>query len=225
MTSHPDPARFSAALRDATWPYHRQAEQTEYLRALVSGRVDRLGYAAMVAQHWFAYLVLEEAARTMRVNPIAAPFISDELERVPALEQDLYALLGPEWRDTVAANGATRRYCERMRAVCFAWPGAFIAHHYTRYLGDLSGGQFLARAVRRQLGLGHGTGTAFYDFSALGDLDAFKERYRRRLDAVDWPDDERERVIAETAYAYHLNTEVLVELAPLVNDPDVAPAA
>jgi heme oxygenase (biliverdin-producing, ferredoxin) len=225
VTNHPDPVRFSAALREATWPYHRQAEQTEYLRALVTGRVDRFGYASMVAQHWFAYVALEEAGRTMRADPVATPFISDELERVPSLEQDLHALLGPEWRDRIAPNRATQRYCERIQAVCFTWPGGFIAHHYTRYLGDLSGGQFLARAVHRHLGLDHQSGTAFYDFSALGDLDAFKERYRRRLDAVEWPDDVRERLIAETVYAYHLNTEVLVELAPLVYDPDVAPAA
>ncbi|GAA1828589.1 biliverdin-producing heme oxygenase [Actinomadura chokoriensis] len=32
-----------------------------------------------------------------------------------------------------------------MREVCFDWP----AHHYTRYLGDLSGGQVIgARIVR-----------------------------------------------------------------------------
>jgi heme oxygenase len=156
---------------------------------------------------------------------VAGQFVTDALRRVPALEQDLWALLGPQWRDRVAANDATTRYCARMRAVCFTQPGAFVAHHYTRYLGDLSGGQFLARAVQRRLGLDDGSGTAFYDFTGLGDLDAFKADYRRRLDAMDCPADERERVIAETSYAYHLNTEVLVALRDHIMPADAQPEA
>jgi heme oxygenase len=213
---------FSAELRAESWPHHRRAEGTEYLRALVAGRVDRTGYAAMVAQHWYAYVVLEEAGRALSGHPVAGQFLSEKLLRVPALEQDLRALLGPQWSDAIAPSDATARYCDRMRAVCFTHPGAFVAHHYTRYLGDLSGGQFLARAVQRRLGLDHRTGTAFYDFSSVGDLDAFKDDYRRKLDEVDWAPDERERIIAETNYAYHLNTEVLVELQGWVLDTATA---
>jgi heme oxygenase len=207
-------APFSVQLREASWPHHRRAEQTEYLKALVTGRVDSRGYAAMVAQHWYAYVALEEAGRTLCHDPVAGQFWSAELERVPALEQDLHALHGPQWKDLVEPpSAATTRYVERIREVCFTWPAAFVAHHYTRYLGDLSGGQYLAKAVQRHLRLDASTGTAFYDFSHLGDLDAFKDEYRRRLDTVDWSPADRERFIAETNYAYYLNTEVLVQLA------------
>ncbi len=113
-------------------------------------------------------------------------FVDEALVRVPALEQDLAALLGPGWSTVVNPSPSTQRYCERMREVCFNWPGGFVAHHYTRYLGDLSGGQFLARAIERHLGLDTRTGTAFYDFSAVGDLHAFKAAYRERLDAAPW---------------------------------------
>jgi heme oxygenase len=105
-----------------------------------------------------------------------------------------------------------------MREVCFSWPGGFVAHHYTRYLGDLSGGQFLARAIERELGLGARTGTAFYDFAALGELTAFKNSYRGRLDATPWSATEQARIVAETALAYDLNTEVLVELGESLRD-------
>jgi heme oxygenase len=203
---------FSAALRAATWSNHKQAEETGYLRSLVSGGVDLSGYADMVAQHYFAYLVLEEAAATMRHDPVAGAFVRDELARVAALERDLAALLGQGWYSAIAPSRATERYCDRMREVCFTWPGGFVAHHYTRYLGDLSGGQFLVRAIERRLGLTVETGTAFYDFSGLGDLDAFKEAYRGRLDTAPWSPEEQERIVAETALAYDLNTAVLVEL-------------
>ncbi len=199
----------SAALRAATWTDHQRAEDTAYLRPLVSGGVDRHGYAEMVAQHRYAYVVLEEAAQVMRDDPVAGVFVTPALDRVPALERDLAALLGPEWSTVVSPSPATQRYCDRLQEVCFGWPGGFVAHHYTRYLGDLSGGQFLARSVERWLGPGI---TAFYDFSALGDLTAFKEAYRRALDETGWSAEERERVIAETALAYTHNTAVLHEL-------------
>ena len=205
-------ATFSTALRDATWENHRRAEHTPYLRALVAGKVDREGYAAMVAQHYFAYVVLEEAGRAMRDDPVAGAFVDESLVRLPALERDLHALLGPRWAEQIAPNEATRRYCDRMREVCFHWSFAFVAHHYTRYLGDLSGGQILARIVQRKLGLDVDSGTAFYDFSAVGDLEAFKAAYRDRLDTSPWSAQEQQWFIAETAYAYDLNTEVLVQL-------------
>jgi heme oxygenase len=210
---------FSAALRAATWTDHRQAESTAYLKALVTGQLDRAGYADMVAQHHFGYQVLEAAADAMRADPVGAAFITDALHRLPALERDLTALLGPGWSTVVSPSRSTQRYCDRMREVCFTWPGGFVAHHYTRYLGDLSGGQYLARAIERQFGTGV---TAFYDFSALGDLAAFKDSYRQRLDAAPWSAQEQSRIIAETALAYELNTAVLVELGEPLQDP--APA-
>lgn len=212
---------FSAQLRTATWSEHKRAEDTPYLRALVSGDVDQAGYAGMVAQHYFAYAVLEEAAGVMAADPVAGGFVSAGLSRLPALEQDLAALLGAGWRTAISPSASTRRYCDRMRAICFEWPGGFVAHHYTRYLGDLSGGQYLARAIERRLGLNRQTGTAFYDFSGLGDLTAFKVSYRERLDAAPWSAQERERIVAETALAYDLNTAVLIELG----DDLPAPAA
>jgi heme oxygenase len=218
---------FSAELREQTWPHHQRASRTEFVKGLLAGEVDRRGYAEMVAQHWFVYTALEEAGETMRRDPVAGGFVTDALLRVPALERDLAALLDAGWRTQVVPSAVSRRYVDRIRQVCFTWPFAFIAHHYTRYLGDLSGGQIMTRAVGRNLGLDAATGAAFYDFTGLGDVDAFKEAYRARLDAAPWSGQERAWFIAETTYAYHLNTEVLVELAPLVRAPGlaVAPAA
>jgi heme oxygenase len=193
---------------------------------LLAGRVDRRGYAEMVAQHWYVYATLEAAGEVMRRDPVAGGFVTDALLRVPALERDLAALLGSGWRTQIEPSPVTRRYVDRIREVCFTWPFAFVAHHYTRYLGDLSGGQIMTRAIGRNLGLDSAAGTAFYDFADLGDVDTFKEAYRARLDAAPWSTQEQAWFIAETTYAYHLNTEVLVELSSVVNAPNlVAPAA
>ena len=83
-----------------------------------------------------------------------------------------------------------------------------------RYLGDLSGGQMLRGTIEQVYGIDASSGTAFYDFSRIPDLTAFKEAYRARLDAAPWDDEERARIIDEVLAGYRWNTEVLVELAP-----------
>lgn len=203
---------FSAAIRAASWGAHGDAEQAPFLAELVEGRLDRHGYARLVAQHHFAYAALEGAADTMRHDPVAGPFVDDALTRGPALAADLEALLGPGWRDRIEPSPATEAYVARMEEVCRDWAGGFVAHHYVRYMGDLSGGQMLRVSVEAALGIDASNGAAFYDFPAITDLTAYKQTYRSRLDAAPWSDDERERIIGEVLLGYHHNTAVLAEL-------------
>jgi heme oxygenase len=203
---------FSAALRQATWDAHGDAEQAPWLTALVAGEVDLRGYAELVAQHHFAYAALEAAVEAMRDDPAAGPFVDDRLTRGPALVADLEALLGPGWRDEVAPSPATAAYVARLEAVCSTWPGGFVAHHYVRYLGDLSGGQMLRKRIEDVYDIGPSSGTAFYDFARIDDLGAYKDDYRAKLDEVPWDDDERARVIDEVLVGYRHNTAVLQEL-------------
>jgi len=206
---------FSAALKAATWVDHEAAELSPFMEALVQGDVTREGYAALLAQQLYAYRILEDAAVTMADDPVAGRFVFEELRRVPALESDLAVLLGEEWEERIAPSDATAAYCDRLREVCSSWAGGFVAHHYTRYLGDLSGGQFIGRVVRRVLQIDERSGAAFYDFPGVPDPKAFKEEYRDRLDAAPWDDVERRRIIEEIRLAYRCNTAVLVGLEPV----------
>lgn len=206
------PAPFSAAIRQATWGAHGHAEQAPYLTALVTGHLDRRDYARMVAQHHFAYAALEAAADAMRDDAVAGPFVDDALTRGPALAADLEALLGRSWRAEIAPSAATEAYVARISEVGRSWPGGFVAHHYVRYMGDLSGGQMLRGAIETVLELDATSGTAFYDFPAIADVIAYKDAYRARLDAAAWPEDERGRIIEEVLVGYAHNTAVLDEL-------------
>jgi heme oxygenase len=213
--TQPDPTTttFSEAIRAASWDAHQHAEHSRFMQDLLGGRLGVERYADLVAQHHFAYEVLEQAERSVVDDPIGATFSFPALRRGPALASDLTALLGPDWATQVSPTPETTAYCDRMREVCTGWAGGFVAHQYVRYLGDLSGGQVIRRIVDRTYGFEGSAGTSFYVFDELGDLKAFKEGYRRRLDDAPWSPDERERIVDEVLEAYRHNTAVLEGLS------------
>ena len=203
---------FSQALRERTWTGHGQSEGAGFMHDLMTGEGTRDDYVALVAQHYFVYEALEAAAAKFTDVVEAQPFLSDQLTRMPALESDLEFLLGADWKSQISAVPATQRYVDRINEIAAdGWAGGFIAHHYTRYLGDLSGGQAIGRLMKRHFGF-ETNGILFYLFDQIADPKAFKETYREQLDAAGWDDAERERVIAEVLNAYRLNTEVFEDL-------------
>ncbi|MEX0153910.1 heme oxygenase (biliverdin-producing) [Microbacterium sp. LMI1-1-1.1] len=203
---------FSSALRERSSSAHSSSEHAGFMADLINGSGTREDYVALVTQHWFIYEALEAATERMRADPVASVFISDKLTRLPALEADLAFLIGPDWRDRVAPLPTTQAYVSRIRRVAATWPGGFVAHHYTRYLGDLSGGIFIGRLMQRRFGFDT-NGIGFYLFHDIADPKAFKCVYREQLDAAPWDDAEKERVIDEVLVAYRFNTELFEDLA------------
>jgi heme oxygenase len=178
--------------------------------ALTTGRLPREAYADFAAQHWFLYESLELATHTMADDPVARAFIFPELLRLPALEADLAFLHGPRWIDRIAALPATTTYCTRMRHAAYTGPIGFIAHHYTRYLGDLTVGDHMGRAVTRAYGLSR-DGHRFFAFPEV-DPDALTMYYRRLLDALPWSRPEQDAFLTEATDAQTLHLTVLDEL-------------
>jgi heme oxygenase len=203
---------FSQALRERTRTGHSDSEGATFMEDLMSGRGSRDDYIALVAQHFFIYEALEAAAESMRLDADAAAFITPQLTRLPALEADLLFLIGDDWRDAIAPLPTTVRYVDRIRTVAATWSGGFIAHHYTRYLGDLSGGQIIRTLMQRQFGF-ETNGVGFYLFDQIAKPKEFKDVYRSQLDRVTWNAEERERVIDEVMIAYRFNTDLFVDLA------------
>jgi heme oxygenase len=201
---------FSSRLRAATLVDHSSAEQAPFLADLTTGRLTLEAHTALTVQHYLIYDVLEQAADLMRHDHVAGRFVSDDLTRLSSLGADLAHLLGTDWRDALIPNAATAEYTERLREVGFIWPAGFVAHHYNRYLGDLSGGQYLAKAIARvyDLPIG-GPGLLFYRFGQISDLAAFKHAYRASLNITGWDTVEEDRVIEEVRHAYRLNAQVL----------------
>jgi heme oxygenase len=202
---------FSHALRERTWTSHGQTEGATFMHDLMSGKGTRDDYVALVVQHYFIYEALEAVADAMADDEVAGRFITPQLTRMPALESDLEFLLGDDWKALSSPLPSTLRYVDRINAVS-GWAGGFIAHHYTRYLGDLSGGQHIYKVMQKRFGFDT-NGIGFYLFDQIADPKDFKDTYRDQLDAVAWDDAERERVIDEVLAAYRLNTEVFQDLS------------
>lgn len=92
-------------------------------------------------------------------------------------------------------------------------PAGYIAHHYTRYLGDLSGGQIIRDKAERTWGFARkGDGVRFYVFEQIANPAAFKRGYRELLDRVNADDTEKQRIIDECRRAFDFNGAVFQQL-------------
>ncbi|GAA2699014.1 MULTISPECIES: biliverdin-producing heme oxygenase [Actinoplanes] len=186
------------------------ARRSRFIQGLVTGRLPVAAYAEFVAQHWFVYESLELATTAMADDPMGGRFYFPELFRIPAIESDLQFLHGPRWQSRIVALPATSTYCTRLRSAAFDKATGFVAHHCTRYLSELDGGQWLGAAVleayrfRRQ-------GYRFFVFEGV-DPELFRARYRNRLESTPWNRAERDAFLTEVAAAAELNLAVLTDL-------------
>ncbi|MGW3242696.1 biliverdin-producing heme oxygenase [Streptomyces sp. NPDC001070] len=215
MTPAPGPAAapFSAVIRTAGHDRHTEAENSTFISDLLGGRLGVAAYARYTEQLWFVYRALEDATGALAGDPVAGPFLRPELMRVVALERDLDHLLVPGWRDRAAALPETLAYAARITATARDWPAGYVAHHYTRYLGDLSGGQVIRGIAERTWGFARkGDGVRFYVFEAIGNPAAFKREYRALLDAVPVNELEKQRVVEECRRAFAYNSAVFAAL-------------
>ncbi|MFF8472277.1 heme oxygenase (biliverdin-producing) [Streptomyces sp. NPDC015414] len=204
---------FSTVIRTASHQQHAAAETSSFMSDLLGGRLGVAAYARYTEQLWFVYEALESAAGRLAADPVAGPFVRSELLRLPALERDLAHLRGPRWRSEVSALPATGAYADRVRECAERWPGGYVAHHYTRYLGDLSGGQIIRDRAEKTWGFARkGDGVRFYVFEEIPNPAAFKRSYRAHLDAVDADELERQRIVTECKRAFALNTAVFEAL-------------
>ncbi|MEW1636427.1 biliverdin-producing heme oxygenase [Streptomyces sp. NPDC093801] len=204
---------FSTAIRLASHEQHTEAETSAFMGDLLGGRLGVDAYTRYTEQLWFVYRALEDAADALRDDPVAGPFIRPELMRVAEIERDLAHLIGPDWREGVTALPATEAYAARVAECAARWPGGYVAHHYTRYLGDLSGGQIIRDRAERAWGFERkGDGVRFYVFADIANPAAFKRVYRELLDAIAADDLEKQRIIDECKRAFDHNGAVFREL-------------
>lgn len=199
----------STKLREGTKVSHRTAETTPFIQAFFAAQVTVEAYRELLARLYQVYGMLEQSCEG---HPALGTLHSSALSRTQALERDLIHYYGEDWRDHICPTPATQAYVERIRSVAGEWQAGLVAHHYTRYLGDLSGGQILKRIAIKAFKLTNGQGVAFYEFPGIPDIDQFKTEYRAKLDALPIEDEVAQKIVEEANHAFYLNTQLFAEL-------------
>ena len=208
----PATAPLSIAMREGSQEAHTQAEGSAFMAELTAARVNALGVRDYLLRFREVYRTMEVLGTELAAEPAVAAVVDPALDRLPAIEADLahWAEAAEAPAPAVFHSPATDAYVARLLEVR-AWAPLFVAHHYTRYLGDLSGGQVIGRVLDRELGL-EGRGTAFYGFPEIPKPKPYKDGYRARLDALDLTPEERSLVVGEVSVAFALNQAIFTEL-------------
>ncbi|WP_327143319.1 biliverdin-producing heme oxygenase [Nocardia sp. NBC_01327] len=208
-----DTAPFSTLIRSATEQQHTEAEHSTFMSDLLQGRLGVEAFYRYTSQLWFVYDALEKHSAALASDPVAGPFVKPELNRLAALEIDLAHLGGANWREELAALPSTAAYAARIDECARTWPAGYVVHHYTRYLGDLSGGQVIRGTAEKLWDLPKkGDGVRFYVFDDISNPAAFKREYRENLDGLPIAGPDVERVLDEARLAFSMNTAVFREL-------------
>ena len=202
---------FAKELKEGTKKSHSAAENTAFVKSFLRGVVSKESYRTLVSDLYFVYVALEEEFRIFKNDPILGALYLPELERVVALETDLRYYFGPIWRSIVKPSEQCQRYVDRIHEVAKTEPELLIGHHYTRYLGDLSGGQILKGIAEKALNL-NGEGLNFYEFGKIDNAKIYKEKYRCILDELPLTDSQQNAIITEANYAFRLNMYMFEQL-------------
>ena len=203
--------KFSKEIKEGTKKSHSAAENTAFVKSFLRGVISKESYRTLVSDLYFVYSALEEDFKIFKNDPVLGALYLPELERVIALETDLRYYYGPIWRSIVEPSEACQRYVNRIHEVAKTEPELLIGHHYTRYLGDLSGGQILKGIAEKALNL-NGEGLNFYEFGKIDDAKIYKEKYRSILDTLPLTESQQNAIITEANYAFRLNMYMFEQL-------------
>lgn len=202
----------SARIRRETAPDHRNAEGGDVMTRLLKGELPLSGYMELLVQMRALYAALEEQSRRHAGDARYGGFFDTALERTAVLADDVAAVEARVGGGSMVVLESTRSFVGRVLEVG-GDPLLLLAHHYTRYMGDLSGGIMIGRAVDKAYGFDGGPGVTWFQFPALADVDGYKNAYRARLDGLGLEPDDADRLIAEVHRSYTLNGSILRELS------------
>ena len=203
----------AAELKTGTKRSHTAAENTKFVGSFLRGVVSEENYRTLIKDFYFVYSAIEEEMERLQDDEFLSPIYFMELNRLNFLKMDLRYYYGPNWMMEIKPSEACIQYVERIHEVADKDPYLLVGHHYTRYLGDLSGGQILRNIAEKALDLPKGEGLHFYDFPKIEDKKAFKTKYREGLDKVTSDTSKINDIIAEANYAFRLNMYMFDELS------------
>ncbi|MBB5049722.1 heme oxygenase [Rhodopseudomonas rhenobacensis] len=194
----------TTSLYHRTRALHLEAEKTGIIADLLRGQATRPGYALLLRNLFPAYRELENGLARHQDSPGLDRLKPLKLRRTQAIESDLIALCGPDWANTVPWLPAGQAYAKRIAEVAEGDGMLLIAHAYTRYLGDLNGGQIVQRLLANTYKL-RPCELSHYDFSGFPNPSELKNDYRAALNQAAAASSDPDAIIEEGATAFTLN--------------------
>ncbi|KAF7730687.1 hypothetical protein EC973_001636 [Apophysomyces ossiformis] len=218
----------AAAMREGTKVVHRAAETSVFTKRFLKGEINRDEYGRYLTSLYFVYKAMEDLLRKYKDDPIVQIIhFPHELDREQALLRDLEFYYGKdrvaEVINPAAMTPAVKTYVQAMENACATNCSLLIAHSYSRYLGDLSGGQILAKRLKKHVlkleendsAWDSNQGLEFYYFENIGNQAEFKAFYRERLNAAKVSARTRDLIVAEAVKSFELNIAVFDEVQAL----------
>lgn len=199
----------SVAFKKGSQELHDQAEAATFIDDLMNGKVNLAGYVNYLKSLRIVYAALEQVARDNAADPIVAVMHDPALERLASIEADIEALSTGAPEESLCQHEAATAYAADILAASGNAP-AIVAHHYTRYLGDLSGGLAIGKILDRTFGL-EGRGLAMYHFEDI-KAKVYKDDYRERLDNLPLDEAQRAEAVREVQSAFRHNQSVFADL-------------
>jgi heme oxygenase (biliverdin-producing, ferredoxin) len=198
-------------LHDETKSLHTAAERSGVMQELLRGTISAASYAVLLSSLRAIYTALEQGLREHAGDPVFAGLDASAFARTAALESDLKALVGD--RETWPAPHAVAvTYAAHLAARSRTRPVLLLAHAWLRYLGDLNGGQILARLIRSHESLA-ALPTGFYAFPGLTDPRAAAGAWRAALDVAPLSADDHDALVAEAQDGFRRHITLFEGLA------------
>lgn len=205
---------FIDRMKEETLEAHDESKDSGFAVTIMSGEWSPLAFVEWQRALYPVYNTLETVLRKNRKDPILSIFDHRKLDRSERILHDLSTynvdpVLDPSplpcVQDYVACVADTDGSTPRV-----------LAYHYTRYMGDMIGGQVIARSMKEKYGMSEDSLTC-YDFSELGDLHHYRKNYKILIELLPWSDEEREQFVDEIKTAYKINAVLFEQLYDMLS--------
>lgn len=201
---------FNDLIKTRTDQAHAQAESAPFISALMGGQLNSQAYNDYLAAFLPIYRRMESILRDRTDSILLSYFNHRALDRTQLIENDI-AHLNSKTASTLKGEdfASVQKYLSRLSDQVS--DVRLAAHHYIRYLGDLSGGQAISKLVSRHYKISSEALT-FYDFSSIGDIVFYKKRYRDLLNLAPLSAEEKDDFLDEVTNLYRLSTDIFFDL-------------
>lgn len=223
------------ALDDGTRKSHSMAQNSAFVQGFFKGISSPESYKNLLTSLYYVYSAMESEvldkmgdSDNQEASWIKA-LDAQELRRLSGLEKDMEYFYGANWKEDMAPpSEGTIAYVGRIRELVGDMNNAnesdeetskksllflFVAHQYTRYLGDLFGGQMMGNMASRSMDLPQdGSGTAFYTFDNVPSTKDFITEWYTTLNDLGISSQQQQQIVDEANLVFDLNIGILEEL-------------